>query len=81
MSALRVTLRISSPLFRSQLSSQTQTVAHTFFTRTMSIDIGGMRKPYNTAEATFDLKDLAAREPFKQFTAWFDEAKGTQHSH
>lgn len=43
----------------------------------MSIDIGGMRKPYLSAETTFDVKDLVAKEPFGQFKAWFDEA--TRH--
>lgn len=40
----------------------------------MSIDIGGMRKPYKDASSTFDIKDLVSREPFGQFQAWFDEA-------
>jgi len=40
----------------------------------MSIDIGGMRAPYNDEQHCFDLKDLKAREPFAQFKAWFDEA-------
>lgn len=40
----------------------------------MSIDIGGMRKPYLDGKNTFDIADLSAREPFGQFRAWFDEA-------
>ena len=43
----------------------------------MSIDIGGMRKPYLDGKNTFDIGDLRAREPFGQFRAWFDEA--SQH--
>ena len=43
--------------------------------RKMSIDIGGMRKPYRAKQDTFDVKDLVAKEPFAQFTNWFDEAK------
>ena len=43
-------------------------------TRNMSVDIGGMRKPYHDKSDFFDFKDLAAREPFDQFKAWFDEA-------
>jgi len=42
--------------------------------RKMAIDIGGMRKPYHDKSDYFDLKDLAAREPFGQFKAWFDDA-------
>ena len=40
----------------------------------MSVDIGGMRKPYLDGKNTFDLYDLSAREPLGQFRAWFDEA-------
>jgi pyridoxine/pyridoxamine 5'-phosphate oxidase len=40
----------------------------------MSIDIGGMRKPYNDEQHCFDIKDLKALEPVAQFKAWFDEA-------
>jgi hypothetical protein len=40
----------------------------------MSIDIGGMRKPYNDEQHCFDLKDLVSLEPLAQFKAWFDEA-------
>jgi len=42
--------------------------------RKMSIDIGGMRKPYNDKDNFFDVKDLVAKEPFGQFKAWFEEA-------
>jgi len=42
--------------------------------RTMSVDIGGMRKPYHDKENFFDIKDLVSRDPFTQFQAWFDEA-------
>lgn len=42
--------------------------------RKMSIDIGGMRKPYHDKSDFFDFKDLVAREPFDQFKAWFEEA-------
>eukprot|EP00088_Acartia_fossae_P026248 TRINITY_DN2704_c0_g1_i10.p1 TRINITY_DN2704_c0_g1~~TRINITY_DN2704_c0_g1_i10.p1 ORF type:complete len:253 (-),score=38.73 TRINITY_DN2704_c0_g1_i10:251-1009(-) len=42
--------------------------------RTMSVDIGGMRKPYNDKENTFDVKDLVSKDPFDQFKVWFDEA-------
>ncbi|TRY70733.1 hypothetical protein TCAL_01188 [Tigriopus californicus] len=41
----------------------------------MSIDIGGMRKPYLDQSATFDTTDLVAQEPWGQFQAWFDQAK------
>lgn len=44
----------------------------------MSIDIGGMRKPYHDRGDCFDVKDLTARDPIGQFKAWFDEA--TAHS-
>jgi hypothetical protein len=40
----------------------------------MSIDIGGMRKPYNDEQHCFEIKDLKALEPFGQFKAWFDDA-------
>eukprot|EP00095_Tigriopus_kingsejongensis_P006025 snap_masked-scaffold671_size114370-processed-gene-0.22 protein:Tk06025 transcript:snap_masked-scaffold671_size114370-processed-gene-0.22-mRNA-1 annotation:"hypothetical protein BRAFLDRAFT_126490" len=43
--------------------------------RTMSIDIGGMRKPYLDQSSVFGLEDLVAREPFGQFKAWFEAAK------
>ena len=43
----------------------------------MSIDIGGMRKPYLDGKKTFDITDLVAREPYKQFENWFDIAKQT----
>lgn len=44
--------------------------------RTMA-DVGGvsdMRLPYRSAHDVFDVGDLVSREPFKQFTSWFDEA-------
>jgi len=47
-------------------------------TRNMSVDIGGMRKPYNDKKHTFDVDNLVAKEPFAQFKAWFDEA--TKHA-
>ncbi|KAK3885331.1 hypothetical protein Pcinc_010453 [Petrolisthes cinctipes] len=43
-------------------------------TQNMSIDIGGMRKPYKGKNEAFTEDDLAAKEPFAQFTAWFTEA-------
>ena len=43
----------------------------------MSIDIGGMRKPYLGEKEFFDIKDLAAKEPYKQFENWFEVAKNT----
>lgn len=49
-----------------------------FSTRTMSIDIGGMRKPYNDKENTFDVKDLVSKDPFDQFKVWFDEATANE---
>ena len=45
--------------------------------RTMAIDIGGMRKPYLNEKEAFDIKDLTSKEPFQQFTSWFEEAKKT----
>ena len=42
--------------------------------RKMSVDIGGMRKPYHDKSDYFDFKDLVAREPFDQFKAWFEDA-------
>lgn len=46
-------------------------------TRKMSINIGGMRKPYHNQENTFDKSDLVSKDPIEQFRAWFDEA--TKH--
>ncbi|XP_023349556.1 pyridoxine/pyridoxamine 5'-phosphate oxidase isoform X2 [Eurytemora carolleeae] len=43
-------------------------------TRKMSVDIHGMRKPYNDNTNTFEFKDLVSKEPFAQFKAWFNEA-------
>ena len=45
--------------------------------RKMSINIGGMRKPYHNQENTFDKSDLVSKDPIEQFRAWFDEA--TKH--
>ncbi|XP_071519252.1 pyridoxine/pyridoxamine 5'-phosphate oxidase-like isoform X4 [Panulirus ornatus] len=42
--------------------------------RPMSIDIGGMRKPYKGKNEAFTEDDLVAKEPFAQFEAWFNEA-------
>ena len=47
------------------------------FKRTMAIDIGGMRKPYLNEKEAFDIKDLVSRDPYAQFTHWFEEAKKT----
>ena len=33
-----------------------------------------MRKPYKGKQEAFKEDDLAGREPFSQFKAWFDEA-------
>jgi len=42
----------------------------------MAINIGDMRKPYRDKADTFDLDDLVeSRNPFDQFTAWFEAAK------
>ena len=46
--------------------------------RTMAIDIGGMRKPYLNEKEAFDIKDLVSKEPFEQFTSWFEAAKNTK---
>uniref|UniRef100_A0A0P4W5N0 pyridoxal 5'-phosphate synthase n=1 Tax=Scylla olivacea TaxID=85551 RepID=A0A0P4W5N0_SCYOL len=43
----------------------------------MSIDIGGMRKPYKGKNEAFLEEDLVAKEPFGQFKEWFDEACNT----
>ena len=43
----------------------------------MAIDIGGMRKPYLNEKEAFDIKDLVSKEPYAQFTQWFEEAKKT----
>merc|ERR1719464_2656764 len=45
------------------------------------MDIGAMRKPYRGKEAGFGTADLAAREPFAQFTAWFEEASQHEQIH
>lgn len=45
--------------------------------RKMAIDIGGMRKPYLNESNTFEIKDLVAKNPFKQFHDWFETAKNT----
>lgn len=41
----------------------------------MAINLGDMRKPYHDASTVFDIPNLASREPYGQFKAWFDEAK------
>ncbi|XP_064647943.1 pyridoxine/pyridoxamine 5'-phosphate oxidase-like isoform X2 [Lineus longissimus] len=38
------------------------------------IDVAAMRKPYRGSQDIFDTKDLAALDPFDQFSAWFTEA-------
>ncbi|XP_076045114.1 pyridoxine/pyridoxamine 5'-phosphate oxidase-like isoform X2 [Oratosquilla oratoria] len=43
----------------------------------MSIDIGGMRKPYKGKSEVFTEDNLVAKEPVAQFKAWFDEACNT----
>ena len=45
----------------------------------MSIDIGGMRKPYYDEQHCFEIKDLTGLEPLAQFKAWFDEASSNSH--
>ena len=45
----------------------------------MSIDIGGMRKPYYDEQHCFEIKDLTGIEPLAQFKAWFDEASSNSH--
>lgn len=34
-------------------------------TRKMSIDIGGMRKPYLKEKDAFEVEDLVSKEPYK----------------
>ncbi|XP_050710824.1 pyridoxine/pyridoxamine 5'-phosphate oxidase-like isoform X2 [Eriocheir sinensis] len=46
-------------------------------TKNMSIDIGGMRKPYKGQNEAFLEEDLVAKEPFGQFKEWFEEACNT----
>jgi len=46
-------------------------------TRKMSIDIGGMRKPYLKEKDAFEVEDLVSKEPYKQFENWFEHAKTT----
>lgn len=41
----------------------------------MAINIGGMRISYRNPHDTFDIQNLASKNPYKQFTAWFEEAK------
>ncbi|XP_005109138.1 pyridoxine/pyridoxamine 5'-phosphate oxidase isoform X2 [Aplysia californica] len=41
------------------------------------LNVSGMRKPYKGKQEVFDVGDLVAKEPFGQFTAWFEEAKNT----
>ncbi|XP_021376407.1 pyridoxine-5'-phosphate oxidase-like isoform X1 [Mizuhopecten yessoensis] len=38
-------------------------------------DVAGMRSPYRSTSDTFDLDDLASRDPFKQFDNWFNLAR------
>ncbi|XP_063608452.1 pyridoxine/pyridoxamine 5'-phosphate oxidase-like isoform X1 [Penaeus indicus] len=45
--------------------------------KNMSIDIGGMRKPYKGKNEAFMEDDLVAKEPIAQFKAWFEEACNT----
>lgn len=40
-------------------------------------DVASMRKPYRDKLDIFDVKDLKSKEPFEQFSAWFEEAKST----
>ena len=42
--------------------------------RTMAVDIGGMRKPYHDKSDVFDFQDLVSQEPFQQFKSWFEAA-------
>ncbi|XP_064100562.1 pyridoxine-5'-phosphate oxidase-like isoform X3 [Macrobrachium nipponense] len=46
-------------------------------TKKMSIDIGGMRKPYKGKNEAFTEDDLVAKEPIAQFREWFDQACST----
>nr|XP_045619310.1 pyridoxine/pyridoxamine 5'-phosphate oxidase-like isoform X2 [Procambarus clarkii]XP_045619311.1 pyridoxine/pyridoxamine 5'-phosphate oxidase-like isoform X2 [Procambarus clarkii] len=42
--------------------------------KNMSVDIGGMRKPYKESTEAFTEDDLVSQEPIGQFAAWFNEA-------
>jgi len=44
------------------------------------VDLGSLRRPYEVAmrTATFDVADLAAKEPVAQFAAWFEEVRGLE---
>jgi len=44
----------------------------------MSIDIGGMRKPYKSPEEAFLESSLVAKEPLGQFRCWFEQACRTE---
>lgn len=37
----------------------------------------GMRKPYKGATECFDIEHLASKEPFGQFSDWFETACNT----
>ncbi|XP_076470197.1 pyridoxine-5'-phosphate oxidase-like [Babylonia areolata] len=37
-------------------------------------DVSAMRQPYHDKSDIFDVKDLVAKEPYKQFQKWFEEA-------
>ncbi|XP_045170110.2 pyridoxine/pyridoxamine 5'-phosphate oxidase-like isoform X1 [Mercenaria mercenaria] len=36
-------------------------------------DLSGMRQPYHRTDSTFDVIDLASKDPMKQFEAWFED--------
>ncbi|KAL4222376.1 hypothetical protein ACF0H5_018415 [Mactra antiquata] len=38
------------------------------------MNVSGMRHPYLGIDFKFDVKDLASKDPLKQFDAWFQEA-------
>ncbi|XP_069111581.1 pyridoxine/pyridoxamine 5'-phosphate oxidase-like [Argopecten irradians] len=38
-------------------------------------DVAGMRSPYRSSSDTFDIDDLASKDPFKQFESWFELAR------
>jgi pyridoxamine 5'-phosphate oxidase len=48
-----------------------------FEIKTMSIDIGGMRKPYLAENQIFDIETLVGHDPYDQFKNWFEVAKKT----
>jgi len=43
--------------------------------RMAQIDLGDMRKAYKGLNEGFDVGDLISKNPIKQFTAWFEQAK------